>query len=302
MKNNHQQTHHILITGGNGLVGNSLTQALLREGHRVSHLSRTPSIIADVTTYGWNVVNQQIDARCLDGVDTIIHLAGADIADETWTPARKLEISRSRTESIRLLYRLMRERPHAVKSVISASGIAFYGDRSDEILTEQSHPSPDFLGTVCQEWESAVGEGKALGLRVVIFRTGVVLTKEGGALASLVPMIQSGFGATIGSGRQWVPWIHLQDVVGLYGLAVRDSSLAGVFNQTAPGLLTNRHFMEALARHFHKRLWMPSIPAFMLKLMMGERSAFVLNSVPGLSHPNSFDKNIDICILPLIKH
>ena len=279
MKNNHQQKHHVLLTGGNGLVGKSLTQALLREGHRVSHLSRTPSIIPDVTTYGWNVVEQQIDARCLDGVDTIIHLAGADIADGAWTPARKLEISRSRTESIRLLYRLMGQRPHAVKSVISASGIAFYGDRSDEILTEQSHPSPDFLGTVCQEWEAAVGEGRALGLRVVIFRTGVVLTKEGGTLASLVPMIQSGFGPTIGSGRQWVPWIHLEDVVGLYGLAVRDSSLAGVINQTAPGLLTNRQFMEALARHFHKPLWMPSIPAFMLKLMMGERSVFVLNSV-----------------------
>jgi uncharacterized protein (TIGR01777 family) len=278
MKNYPLQKHHILITGGNGLVGKSLTQALLEEGHRVSHLSRTPSLIPDVTTYVWNVVDQQIDARCLDGVDTIIHLAGADIADQAWTPDRKQEISRSRTESIRLLYRLMRERPHAVKSVISASGIAFYGDRSDEILTEQSHPSTDFLGTVCQEWEAAVGEGKALGLRMVIFRTGVVLTKEGGALASLTPMIQSGFGAAIGSGRQWVPWIHLQDVVGLYCLAVRDSSLAGVFNQTAPGLLTNRQFMEALARHFHKPLWMPSIPAFMLKLMMGERSAFVLNS------------------------
>lgn len=99
MKNNCPQTHHILITGGNGLVGKSLTQALLRKGHRVSHLSRTPSLIAEVTTYGWNVVDQQIDAHCLDGVDTIIHLAGADIADEAWTPARKLEISRCRTES-----------------------------------------------------------------------------------------------------------------------------------------------------------------------------------------------------------
>ncbi|GAB4039645.1 TIGR01777 family oxidoreductase [Spirosoma jeollabukense] len=270
--------YHILITGGNGLVGKPLTQALLAEGYQVSHLSRTPSIIPGVTTYGWDVVKQQIDARCLDGVDTIIHLAGADIAGEAWTPTRKQEISRSRTESIRLLYRLMGEQPHGVKSVISASGIAFYGDRSDEILTEQSQPSPDFLGTVCQEWEDAVGEGESLGLRVVTFRTGVVLTQEGGALASLAPMIQSGFGASLGSGRQWVPWIHLQDVVGLYCLAVRDSSLTGVFNQTAPGLLTNRHFVEAQARHFHKPLWMPSIPAFMLKLMMGEQSAFVLNS------------------------
>ncbi|WP_461063286.1 TIGR01777 family oxidoreductase [Spirosoma horti] len=278
MKNTTQQKHHILITGGNGLIGKSLTQALLKEGHRVSHLSRTPSIIADVTTYGWNVVDQQIDARCLDGVDTIIHLAGADIAGEAWTPARKQEISRSRTESIRLLYRLMSQRPHAVKSVISASGIAFYGDRADEIMTEQSPPSPGFLGTVCQEWEDAVGEGKSLGLRVVTFRTGVVLTNGGGALASLAPMIQSGFGAALGSGRQWVPWIHLQDVVGLYCLAVRDSSLTGVFNQTAPGLLTNRHFVESLAGQFRKSLWMPSIPAFMLKLMMGEQSAFVLNS------------------------
>ncbi|MFD2937413.1 TIGR01777 family oxidoreductase [Spirosoma flavum] len=273
------KTHHVLITGGNGLVGKPLTQALLQQGHRVSHLSRQPSHIDGVTTYGWDIPKGQIDEHCLEGVDTIIHLAGADIASEPWTPERKTELISSRIESIRLLYRLMRQQTHTVHSIISASGIVYYGNRGDDLLTEQSAPATDFLATCTSQWEAAVDEGKALNLRVVKFRTGVVLTKEGGALPALAQPVQSGYGAPIGTGHQWVSWIHLQDVVGLYLLAVTNFSLEGVFNQTAPEPVTNRQLVDAIARQFNKSLWMPSTPRFLLKMIMGERSTFVLSSI-----------------------
>lgn len=150
------KTHHVLITGGNGLVGKPLTQALLGQGHRVSHLSRQPSSIPGVTTYGWDVAKGQIDDHCLAGVDTIIHLAGADIASDPWTKERKTELISSRTESIRLLYSLMRQKPHSVHSIISASGIVYYGNRGDEVLTEQSAPATDFLAT-CTSFNILVG-------------------------------------------------------------------------------------------------------------------------------------------------
>jgi uncharacterized protein len=271
--------HQILITGGNGLVGKPLTQALLEHGHRVSHLSRQPGFIPGVTTYGWDVPNGQIDERCLDGVDTIIHLAGADIASQAWTVARKQELISSRTESIRLLYQLMRQQAHSVQAVISASGIVYYGNRGDDVLTEQSAPATDFLADCTRQWEAAVDEGTAQNLRVVKFRTGVVLTKDGGALPALVQPVEAGYGAPIGNGNQWVSWIHLQDVVGLYVLAVTDFSLKGVFNQTAPQPVTNRQLVAAIAQQFNKSLWMPATPGFLLKMIMGERSSFVLGSI-----------------------
>lgn len=276
------KTHHILITGGNGLVGKPLTQALLNQGHQVSHLSRQPTTIPNVTTYGWDVPTGQIDSHCLNGVDTIIHLAGADIASDPWTPERKAELISSRTESIRLLYQLMQQQAHSIHTIISASGIVYYGDRGNELLSETSSPAADFLADCTRQWEAAVEEGKALNLRVVKFRTGVVLTKDGGALPALAQPVQAGYGAPIGTGSQWVSWIHLQDVVGLYLLAVNDSRLEGVFNQTAPEPVTNRQLVAAIAQQFNKSLWMPATPRFLLKMIMGERSSFVLSSIKAL--------------------
>jgi uncharacterized protein (TIGR01777 family) len=282
--------HHVLITGGNGLIGKHVTQALLKQGHKVSHLSRNKAEINGVKTYLWNVPERQIDKHCLDGVDTIIHLAGASMDDKRWTTERKQEIISSRTESIQLIYKLLKESSMGVTTIISASGVAYYGSQGNEVIPENSKAAQDFLGTCCMEWEAAVDEGKTLGLRIVKYRTGVVLTIEGGALPALAKPVKSGIGAVIGSGNQWIPWIHLQDVVDLYLLAVNDQTIAGVFNQTAPEPVTNRQMTEALASQFKKSLWMPAIPAFVLRMIMGEMSAFVLNStkaVPqALSHEN----------------
>ncbi len=272
------QLHHVLITGGNGLIGKHLTRQLLQQGHQVSHLSRKPAQVPGVTTYVWNIAKSEIDERCIEGVDTIIHLAGAGVADKRWTAKRKQEIIDSRIDSIRLIYRLLESKPHQVHSFISASATGYYGNRGDEILTENSSPSHDFLGICCVEWEAAVDKGNALGLRLVKYRTGVVLSTEGGALPELAKPIKFGFGAPLGNGRQWIPWIHLQDVVDLYLMAVNDISLTGVFNMTAPEPVTNRQLTQAVARQLKKPLWLPNVPAFLLKLIFGEMSEVVLGS------------------------
>lgn len=268
----------VLITGGSGLIGRHLTQLLLDKGYRVSHLSRSPGKDSRVDNFLWDVNKGTIDDRCLDGVDTIIHLAGAGIADKRWTDARKKEIVESRTESIRLIYHLMRRRPHQVKEVISASGISIYGDRGDELLTEASSPVHDFLGDCCIQWEAAVDEGKMLGLCTVKFRTGVVLA-EGGALAKMAKPVQLYVGAPLGSGKQWVPWIHLHDVIEMYRYAIENPQLEGVFNMVSPQPVTNSQLTKAIAVQLRRPLWLPNVPAFLMRVLLGEMSAVVLSSV-----------------------
>lgn len=272
------QQHHVLITGGNGLIGRQLTNALLEQGHKVSHLSRKPGNTAQVNTFIWDITKQQIDERCIDGVDTIIHLAGAGIADKRWSAKRKKELINSRTASIRLIYQLLQQRPHQVNTVISASATGYYSNRGDEVLTEQSAPAHDFLGTCCIEWEAAVDEGKALGLRIVKYRTGVVLSTAGGALPQLARPVKLGMGAPLGSGCQWIPWIYIKDVTAMYLMAVNNGSVEGVYNQTAPEPVTNKQLTQAVAKQLKKPLWLPSVPGFLLKLIFGEMSLVVLGS------------------------
>jgi uncharacterized protein (TIGR01777 family) len=273
---NHEKKH-ILLTGGTGLIGGHLTQRLLDKGYSVSHLSRSPGTNARVQTYLWDVQKGGIDEKCIDGVDTIIHLAGAGIADSRWTDQRKKELVDSRVISIGLLYKLLQKKPHQVRAVISASGVGYYSDRGDELLTEDSPPSTDFLANCCVEWEAAVDKGTAIGLRIVKFRTGVVLDKKG-ALAAMDKPIKFFAGAPIGSGKQWVPWIHWHDVVEMYLLAIENPALAGVYNMVAPNPVTNKQLTVTIARMLHKPLWLPNVPAWVLKLALGEMSTIVLGS------------------------
>ncbi len=272
------QQQHILITGGNGLIGKHLTQALLTQGRQVSHLSRNPGSLPGVTTYLWNIEQGHIDERCLDGVDTVVHLAGAGVADKRWTAQRRKEIIGSRTQSIALIYRLMQQRQHQVKSVISASATGYYGNRGDEALVESSAPGRDFLANCCIKWEAAVDKGLTLGLRVVKMRTGVVLSAEGGALPKLAAPVKLYAGAPLGSGRQYVPWIHLKDVVDMYLFAIENQALQGVYNMTAPEPVNNRQLTQAVARQLKKPLWLPAVPAFLLRLLLGKMSTVVLSS------------------------
>lgn len=269
----------ILITGASGMIGKSLTRHLLQKGHRVCHLNRSGSQKNPVIrTFKWDVEKQFIDERCIEGIDCIIHLAGEGIATRPWTRKRKQQIISSRTESIRLIYKLLGKRSHHITSVISASAMGYYGDRNNELLTEDSPPGKDFLGKTCVAWERAVDEGENLGLRLVKFRTGIVLTPEGGALPQLAKPVRLGFGAALGSGRQWMPWIHLQDVLRMYTFAVENDSLEGVYNMAAPLPVTNNEFTKILSSELKKPLWLPNVPAFVLRIILGEMSAAVLSS------------------------
>ena len=275
---------HILLTGGTGLIGKHLTKLLLDKGYEVSYLVRRKAEDNPlVKTYLWNVEKNEIDPDCINGVDTIVHLAGAGVADKRWTDKRKKEIIESRTKSIGLIYELLREKEHSVKSVISASATGYYGDRADEVLTENSPPSTDFLAQVCQKWEAAADEGTKLGLRVVKLRTGIVLDKNGGALPKMGAPVKLLMGSPLGSGKQWMPWIHLQDVIDIYLYAITDTKFNGVYNMVAPNPVTNQQFTQALAKTLHKPLWAPKVPVFLIKLLLGEMSIAVLASTKASS-------------------
>jgi len=269
---------NILLTGGSGLVGKELTTMLLKRGYTVSHLSRKPAGLPGVKTFVWDIGKGLIDEQCIEGVDTIVHLAGAGVAEKRWTDSRKQEIVDSRVKSIRLLYNLLERKTNRVKAVISASGTGYYGNRADELLTEQSTPGDDFLAKCCLAWEAAVDEGAALGLRVVKFRTGMVLSTDGGALPVLTGPVKWGIGSALGNGRQWVPWIHYLDVAAMYRFGIENTNLAGVYNMAAPNAVTNKQLTRAIATHLHKPLWLPNVPAFALKLFLGEMSSAVLAS------------------------
>lgn len=269
---------HILLTGGTGLIGTQLTKALLAKGYQVSHLDRKPGKNPQVKTYLLDVTKGEIDATCINGVDTIVHLAGAGIVGKRWTDERKKEIINSRTQSIGLIYDLLKKKNHLVKSVISASATGYYGDRADELLTEESAPGSDFLAEVCIKWEQAADAGLDTGLRVVKLRTGVVLDKNGGALPQLANPIKWGIGSPMGSGKQWMPWIHWKDVVKLYLYAIENSALKGVYNMTGPNPVTNQELTKAVAKQLRKPLWAPNVPEFVLKLILGEMRAVVMES------------------------
>jgi uncharacterized protein (TIGR01777 family) len=268
----------ILLTGGSGLLGRHLSKALLAKGYTVSHLSRKGGNNPQIKTFIWDIDKGIIDEHCIDGVDTIVHLAGSGIAENRWTDARKKDLIDSRVKSIELVYDLLKHKQHQVTSVVSASGIGYYGNRGDELMYETSPPTSDFISQCCVLWEAAVDEGEKLGARVLKFRTGVVLDKNGGALPTLAQPIKLYFGSPISSGKQWVPWIHWQDVVDMYLLAIENKNLAGVYNMVAPNPVTNKQLTQAVAKQLHKPLWAPNVPDFVLKLLLGEMSSIVIGS------------------------
>jgi len=269
---------HILLTGATGMLGKYLIQSLLNAGHKVSVLSRKPQTISQVKVFLWDVDKEQIDPRCIEGVDTVIHLAGENIAGEKWTEKRKKEIIDSRVMSAGLLFKTISAYKNQVRVFISAAAVGYYGNRGDEILTESSPAGNDFMSDCCVAWEQAADQGKKLGLRVVKIRTGVVLGKDGGALPQMAKPIQLFVGAPLGTGKQWVPWIHYEDMNQIYMHFVDDQSAEGVYNACAPFPVTNKTLTRAIAKALHRPVWPFSVPEAVMKLILGEMSAVVLNS------------------------
>lgn len=267
----------VLITGGTGTIGRRLTQLLRQQGYQISLLSRDHKSIEGVTVHQWNIAKGHIDPKAIQTADYIIHLAGAGVADERWTDARKDEILNSRTQSTELLAQALAKNTHKVKAFIGASAIGFYGgDTADRPLTETSQGGSDFLAQVVRAWERSEDSVAALGIRTVKLRIGVVLSAEGGALPKLAQPVRLGAGAPIGSGQQYISWIHLDDLCRMFIQALTDESWQGVYNAVAPTPVTNESLTRAIASVLHRPMILPNIPGFAIKLMFGEMAVTVI--------------------------
>lgn len=268
-------SQRILITGGSGLVGTRLTERLLHRGHQVVHLSRQPRS-GQVPVYSWDVKQGTLDERALHGVDAVIHLAGAGVADARWTAARKMEILNSRIDSTRLLGKYL-DKHRAISTFISASAIGYYGFVTSEKWLEESAPAgTDFLADVTRQWEEAVEATAHDQLRIVKLRIGIVLSANGGALAEIARPVRWGLGAPLGSGRQYMSWIHLDDLCAMFIHALENKNVAGTYNAVGPQPATNRAFTHAVAAALGKNIRLPPVPGFVLRLLVGELAGMVL--------------------------
>ena len=269
---------NILITGATGLVGKQLVPYLQKQGHQVSILSRKKINIPAVNVFVWDVDQQTIDVDALKGIDTIIHLAGAGIADKSWSVQRKQEIIDSRVKSAELLYKTIKETNAPIQTFVSASAVGYYGSRRDEFLWENSDPGKGFLADCCIQWEAAADAGIAMGIRVVKVRIGLILSKKGGALAAMAMPIKFFVGAPLGSGKQWMPWIHLDDIVQIFTKAVEDETMQGAYNAAAPYPASNKLLTKRIAWHLNRPVWPLHVPKAVLNLILGESSILALMS------------------------
>ncbi len=267
----------ILITGASGLVGQRLTELLLQKGYQASHLGRSKRGGA-VPSFVWDVEKGFLDSKAMNDVNTIIHLAGAGVADKRWTASRKKEILESRTKSTALLFETLKNEKNSVTTVISASAIGYYGfGLRDEVFTEESKSGSDFLALVTKQWEEAVDQISSIGLRVVKLRIGIVLSEKGGALAEVSKPIKLGVGSPLGSGKQHLTWIHLDDLCEMFIKAIEDSTMKGAYNAVGPEWVSNAEMTKAIAKVLKKPLWLPPVPGFVLKIVLGEMADMVLN-------------------------
>lgn len=276
----------VLITGGTGLIGRSLTKALLEKGYEVIILTRDPAKFTTHTTRlsyaAWDPAAQTIDTAAITKADHIIHLAGAGVADQRWSKKRKQEIVESRVKSGELLVKTLKETANKVQSVISSSAIGWYGPDSKEKnngFTEDAPPAINFLGQTCKQWEASIEPVTQLGKRLVKLRTGIVLSKEGGALKEFLKPLRFGIATILGSGRQMISWIHIDDLVRLYIIAIEKENMNGIYNAVAPSPVSNKQLIMALARKKRGRFYIPVyVPSLVLKIMLGEMSIEVLKS------------------------
>ncbi|MBF9253392.1 TIGR01777 family protein [Pontibacter sp. 172403-2] len=268
----------ILITGGSGLVGMRLSEMLIDLGYEVAHLSRNPDKITKYKAFKWDFKDDFIDDSAITYADYIIHLAGANVGDEKWTEDRKKEIYYSRVKGSDLLYRCLKESKHHVKALISASGISIYGNSGEQLVSEESTYADDFLADVCKVWEAGVWKINELGIRIVILRLGIVLSRNGGALPQMALPMKLMAGAPLGSGRQYMSWIHIDDLCRIFIKAMEDRQMEGVYNAVAPHPVTNKEFMQELSEVMHRPLVLPKVPAFAINFMFGEKSEVVLVS------------------------
>jgi uncharacterized protein (TIGR01777 family) len=259
----------VLITGASGMIAQKLSKKIENE-YTVRFLTRKKR---HENEFEWDIKNGTMDKSALENVSHIIHLAGANISEKRWTKERKRELISSRVDSARLLLKTVKKKKIQLKSFISASGINYYGTvTTEKVYTEKDPPGNDFLSEVVVLWERSADDFKEQNLaeRVVKIRTAVVLSKDDGALKKMVPTIKYGIGSALGNGKQYMPWIHIDDICSIYLTALKNSDMDGAYNAVSPQHTTNENLTEKIAEVLKKPLFMPNVPAFVLKLMFGE--------------------------------
>ena len=268
----------VLISGGSGLIGRYLTSLLLEKGYSVAHLSRKQDHFGRVRVHRWDPEKGILDPAVIEGTDYIIHLAGANIGERRWSQRRRKEIVSSRVNSSLLLYRTVTENRISLKAFISASAVGFYGSvTTSGIYSETDPPGTGFLASTCRQWEDAADLFERNGIRTVKIRNALVLEKDDSALKRLLSPAKYGFLVRLGSGRQYMPWIHIRDLCEIYIRAVEDHDLSGAVNAAAPEHVSYKEFIELLSSIMKKPVFPLSVPSFVLKFVMGEMSSVVLN-------------------------
>ena len=263
----------VLVTGSSGLVGSALRPVLSDAGHQVYRLLRRPT--EEEGTASWNPIDGSVETGAFDSVDAVVHLAGENIAGGRWTAARKARIRDSRVRDTRLLCKRLAELQAPPRVLVAASAIGFYGDRGDESLDESASPGHGFLPEVCEAWETATAPARDRGVRVVHLRIGIVLSRSGGALATMLVPFKLGVGGVVGRGDQFMSWVALTDVVNIVGHVLTNESLRGPVNAVAPHAVTNREFTKALGKVLRRPTVFP-VPAVAARLVFGEMAEALL--------------------------
>lgn len=269
----------VLITGGSGMVGKRLTALLLKRGVEVRWLStRTGVQYPGVEVFQWNPDALTMDPSALESVDAVFHLAGAPVS-QRWTSKHKREIYTSRVVSGQTLYATLANRSDRPAVVVSASGSNYYPAHPEHVCHEDASPARDFVGNMVQHWEAEVRRLEELGIRTVQLRTGMVLSADGGALERFLLPFKLGLGSPLGTGRQWLPWIHIDDLAEMYLHLATNPDVRGPCNAMSPQMMTNREFSKTLARVLNRPMFMPPVPAWILRLVFGEMISMALGSI-----------------------
>lgn len=269
---------NVLITGGTGFVGRHLTDLLVANGFSVSILSRSKKANTEnIFYYTWDVEKQFIEEEAIQKADYVIHLAGANIGEKRWTEKRKEEIVSSRELSAQLIYNSLLKYNKNVEAFVSASAVGIYGAMNGRaICSEEMQPMNDFLGLTCQKWEGAANQFEKLGIRTVKIRTGLVMGKEDGFLKKLVPIFKLRLGSALGTGKQYMPWIHINDLCRIYLEALKNPLMSGAYNAAVTDDTTNQLFSKTLAKLYGYAMWLPNVPSFLIKIALGEMAKLVL--------------------------
>lgn len=272
----------ILIAGGTGFVGGHLCQHLVKQGFQLALLTRRkmpPQ--AGITYYEWDLDKGYIDKAAFQDVHIIINLTGANIGEKRWSKKRKVELVSSRVEPLDLLYKYVSENKFPIERLISSSAVGYYGAVTEPLVFDESSPSGnDFLAAVCVRWEEAAKQFERLQTKVLILRKGVVLAADGGVYQKMAPLAKWGINPAVGSGKQYMPWIAMSDLMHLYSFCLAHPTRQGAYNAVASGHMTMNDFARVLLRCFQKKSFLPNVPGFLLKLVLGEMSCLVLDGTP----------------------